>query len=209
MKSLIYIQLITRTLIGLFIFSSEIATHAILRLMPLTYLFFVALIVNAIVLFWLTYRLHDDALTRDIRELCFYDIVVQCIGLASYFYWYYPPLHAALSSAIFMLKIGRLLWPLLNDDGSALAGWPVFGPLGYWRKHAAHAPQALPSSASDKLAYVFLLASIPLAFLFKMLGIYLELTFLAIVTLCLLGIFHKRFIAYLYQQHVQRVAATE
>jgi signal transduction histidine kinase len=209
MKPLVYIQIIARTLIGLFIFSSEVAVHAILRATPLTYLFFVALIVSAIVLFGLTYRLHDDTLTRDIRELCFYDIVVQCIGLALYFYWSCPPLHIALSLAVFILKFGRLLWPYMKDDGSALVGWPVFGPLGYLRKRMAHAPQTLPLSRSDKMAYVFLLASIPLAFLIKTFGANLQLTFLAVMTLCLLSLFHKRSLSYLYQQHAQFVAANE
>jgi signal transduction histidine kinase len=206
MKPLVYIQIIARTLIWIFIFSSEVAAHAILLHVPQTYLFFVALIVSAIVLFGLTYRLHDDALTRDIRELCFYDIVVQFIGLALYFYWYCPPLHIALSFAVFILKFGRLLWPYMNDDGSALVGWPIFGPLGYWRKHAV---QALPLSRSDKMAYVFLLASTPLAFLFQAFGIKLNLTFSAVMTLCLLGLLHKRFIVRLLNQHAQFIAANE
>jgi signal transduction histidine kinase len=209
MKPIIAIQIIARALLWIFIFSAEVAARKILDYAPLTHLFFVSAIAITVVSFILTFRLGENELIWDIRELCFYDIIVQCVGLFLYFYWYWPALHIALCYTVIMLKFSRLLWPTRNDDGDILTGWPIFGPVGYLRTHlhsANNIPPQIPSRKQNIIAYIFLMGSFPFLYLLRTTGITMPLPFWAAMALCLLIPFYKPFITYLEEQYAQHIA---
>ncbi len=205
MKPYIAIQIVIRAILWIFIFSYEIIGKEIIIHAPLTYLHYVVAIAITTVLFILTFRLGENELVWDIRELCFYDIVVHCVGLALHFFWYCLPLYITLCNAIFMLKFARLLWPAKNDDGSALTGWPVFGPVGYlrMRMNTAH---TFASSKQNKMVYACIMASFPLAYLIHLYGLKMDLPFWATVVLCIIVLGCKRFMIYLANQHAQYMA---
>jgi signal transduction histidine kinase len=108
-------------------------------------------------------------------------------------------------NAIFMLKFARLLWPVKSADGNTLASWPVFGPVGYLRTRT-NAPQSFASAKQNKLMYACIGASLPLAYLMHMIGLKLDLPFLAGVVFCVIVFGSKQFIEYLERQHAQYMA---
>ncbi len=187
MKPIIAIQIISRAILWIFIFAAEIIQIDIMKQMPQTYLFYLTVI-----------------------ALCFYDIVVHCIGMGLAFY--IPdqslPLYVSLCYAILILKFARLLWPAKTADGSALVGWPTFGPVGYLRTRAAgaNAPQSLASPKQNEIAYGVMMATLPSIYLLHIAGLKMKLSFWAAIVLCIIVLGFKRFNAYLEAQHVQQMA---
>ncbi len=208
MKPSIAIEIIARALLWIFIFSGEMVIGAIIDYVPLTYMFYVTLIVFTTLLFLSTSWLGENKLVLDIRELCFYDIVVQCIGLTLYFCWYVPSIHISLCYVVLILKFSRLLWLAKTADGSALVGWPVFGPVGYLRTLVAevNTPQSLASPRQNEIAYAFMMATLPSVYLLHIAGLKMKLSFWASIVLCIIVLGFKRFITYLEEQHAQQIA---
>jgi signal transduction histidine kinase len=74
-------------------------------------------------------------LIRDLQEICLYDVFVQIYG-----YFFATPgspsgAYLILANAVLLLKFLRLTWFGKNEGGALLAGWPVFGIIGYFDKH--------------------------------------------------------------------------
>lgn len=208
MKSIIPIQIVVRSIFWSLILSSEIVLSDALKRMPPTYLYYVMTIGMTTILFMAILRFEKDELVRDINELCFYNIFVQWIGLILYLFHYSSLFYIVLSNAVLILKFGRLLWFEKNRDKTALVGWPIFGLIGFFKKRTTAQNQALAPvpSSGNKLAYVCIFASVPLAYWLHRLGIKIGLNFWATMPLIIILVFYKPFIAYLKNQHAQYMA---
>jgi hypothetical protein len=101
-------------------------------------------------------------LVRDMLDLAFYDSLIQLFGLAMACLHQAPDAWQAFNSAILFAKVVRLLWPGTTDDGSAFAGWPVFGPHGYVSQGMLKADprKALPTTRHDRCAYAALVVAL-------------------------------------------------
>jgi signal transduction histidine kinase len=154
MPPVITIQLVARSILWLLIFALAIVVNTLLDVAPRTWLFYGVGLVLTTAQWGLLLALGDNELVWDIRELCFYDILAQCIGLGLHFFWYNYPLYTGICNAIFLLKITRLLWWAKLPDGSALVSWPVMGPVGYWcRNYRPGAARIGGSRQQDAWAY--------------------------------------------------------
>jgi hypothetical protein len=125
-------QFIARTLVWVLVFSFEFALSAILKSLPdtwkSTYLYYVVAILMTTSLFVvIALRAGNNAMMRDIRELCFYDMLVQWAGLAIFFTPIPTSIYWALCYIVLMLKFTRLLWPARNADKTAFVSWPESG----------------------------------------------------------------------------------
>jgi signal transduction histidine kinase len=210
MKPIIALQIVSRAVLWIFILSGELIASEILNYTPSTHLYYIATISITAALFLMTFRLGESGLIRDIRELCFYDILIQCFGLARYQTEHFFTLYLVLCIAVVLLKFTRLLWHIRNTNGDALANWPVFGLIGYFHEKMTRltvaAPQLAVSSKQNRIAYAYILGTLPLAYIFHFFGIKVTLAFWAVVSMVIILLFYKSFITYLEEQYAQHVS---
>jgi signal transduction histidine kinase len=195
------IEVITRIIFSSLIFAVWTVWRDIYKYVPQTYLYYVIQMALAFILFLMTFRFSQGALRRDMRELFFYDILVQCIGLALYLFHYGSRCYSVLTDAITIMQFGRLLWFARSADGNALVGWPTFGLIGYFS-----GPQPGGTVRQNRIAVTFMVASIPFAYLLHQTGITLSLAFFSMISLTLAAWFAKQFLAFLAQQNAQHTA---
>jgi signal transduction histidine kinase len=195
------IEIITRIIFASLIFAVGNVWRDIYKYLPPTYLYYVISMVLALILFLMTFRFGKGALKRDMRELFFYDILVQSIGLALYLFHYGSRCYSVLSAAITILQFGRLLWIARSADGNALVGWPTFGLIGYFS-----GPQPGGTARQNRVAIIFMAASIPLAYLLHQTGIRIGMGFWSMIPLILAPLFAGQFLAFLEQQSAQHTA---
>lgn len=169
-------------------------------------------ITSTILMLLATFRLGKSNVVTDFRDLCFYDVVVQCIGWYSYRAGYGMEFYEALTYAVLVAKFIRLLWPLQTQDGSALADWPIFGPFGYWqaRQHRqlAGATRA-PLKRQDVLVYLALLAIFPIIYSIRALDIKTPLAFWALIGVAIILLYFKPFLAFLDKRETEYHANRE
>lgn len=73
-------------------------------------------------------------LIRDLQEICFYDVVVACYGLATHLLGKGNGSYLIFANAVLMLKFLRLIWWGRNLEGDLITGWPTFGFIGFFNK---------------------------------------------------------------------------
>jgi Ca2+/Na+ antiporter len=131
-KSAIAIEAFYRLLVwGLFLAVGESFCEAYVgRYAAGSCWYYILLFLFSVLLFVTLKRFRNNDLTRDMRELYFYDGLVQLVGLGLYFARQTAFIWIVLNLAILLVKTLRLLWPGKKPDGTAFAGWPVFGVLG-------------------------------------------------------------------------------
>lgn len=76
-------------------------------------------------------RCGESDLVRDMKDLYFYDAVLQILGFTLQIREHDALAWDTLNAAILYFKTLRMLWLGLSADGTGFAGWPVFGPFGY------------------------------------------------------------------------------
>jgi signal transduction histidine kinase len=211
MKPVIAIQMVARSILWSLVFSFEIVLSEVAKHIPPTYLYYVAQIVMAVILFLITLRLGESTLVRDMRELCFYDVVVQCIGLGIHFTTCPVSVYWALCYIILILKFVRLMWMCRSADGSVLVSWPVFGVLGLYAKAREHVTASHASPQQDEYAYAGIVVTIGIVSLIYVAGLMIGpfKPVMALVAVCLIAVFYKRIITYLEEQEENRIAAAE
>ncbi len=170
------------------------------------------IIISTILVMLATFRLGKSSVVTDFRDLCFYDVIAQCIGWYSYHTGYDMEFYSAVSYAVLVAKFTRLLWPLQTQDGSALADWPIFGPFGYWqarqRRQLAGATHA-PLKRQDVLVYLALLAIFPIIYSIRALDIKTPLAFWALIGVAIILLYFKPFLAFLDKRETEYHANRE
>ncbi len=77
-------------------------------------------------------------IVHDIQEICFYDVLVQVFGVMTFVPGQTPTTYLVLTQMIIILKLIRVLWPLMRIFGDFPAHWPTFGLLGIFRQYFFH-----------------------------------------------------------------------
>lgn len=210
MNPVLATQVVARSLIWIFIFATEIVAGVVLDHIPKTDWYYIATIVMSSMVFAVVSRLGDDGLIQDLSDICFYEMVVQTIGLALHHFYYNLPLYAALYNGLLILKFGRLIWPARNADGSEFICLPVFGPIGYLRQRRLKNKGAyLQRSDQVSAGYGLIAGAFLMAALLNGLNVKMGLAFWAIIPLILIPVTYKRFMAYLEEEnarHIETVA---
>lgn len=207
MKPMISTQIVARSTLWSFFFCFEVLARACMDYFPLNHLYFIGTIAITFTLFAMTFRLGNDALVIDFRELCFFDIVLQALSLILYFYWYDEVLLTTFSYTTLYLKFVRLLWPMQSEDGETLRSWPIFGPIGYWarlQKLIIDHPTQL-SRKQDLFAYAVIFSSFPLIYFLRTHGIKMPLSFWAFIAVLAIFLSFKSFIEYFEKRQQQFV----
>ncbi len=83
----------------------------------------------------LCWLLGGRRLFHDLREIYFYDVLVQIYGLVAVSMGDSPDTFRALANAIVLLKLTRIIWPARVASGTLAPGWPCFGLLGFLARH--------------------------------------------------------------------------
>jgi signal transduction histidine kinase len=211
MKPIIAIQIIARAILWLFCFSIAIVINNVLDIVPVTYHFYLAAMGLTFGKFLCTLFMGKNELVWDLRELCLYDFVVQCIGLGLHFYWYNLALYTILCNTIFLLVLARLLWPARTADRSAFISWPVLGLVGHFRSRFFPDAFALANGTTRQNAIIY--AMLPLAFAIAALLHYFNIKvyfgFLAGIALFFTVINFARLMKFLEVQHYQQIEAAK
>jgi signal transduction histidine kinase len=212
MKPVIAMQMVTRAILWLLVFSFEFVASDALKHIPQiytsTYLYYVATIVLTVIFFVLTLGLGNSALVRDLRELCFYDVLVQCTGLALYLSGHRSIPYMALCYIVVMLKFMRILWMSKDATGESFISWPVFGLIGLTAKVRGIATPSGGSSHQDALAYASMMAVIATISLIYVAGVKIApFSYLAWVMILLITAYYQRIMDYLEEQEANRIAA--
>jgi K+-sensing histidine kinase KdpD len=100
----------------------------------------------------------NRALVRDIQEICFYDVLLDCLGILFFTQHYSTEYFAIADQFILTLKIARVSWPLYCNKFGFPPSWPTFGLIGLIRTSgAANKAQSLSIAERKKLHKFFLL----------------------------------------------------
>jgi hypothetical protein len=148
--------------------SEKLADNFLRQHVPANHMYYIVLIAFSCGLFFLISLCGRSDIIQDMRELAFYDILVQIFGLWMQFYWYKPELYLMLNCAVWLAKLLRLLWFAKSSDGVHFVGWPVFGVIGYLAsKKNGITRQVVGGRRQNAICYLFLLLTIPVGFAYK------------------------------------------
>lgn len=216
-SSSISTQIVARTALWTFIFSAEVLIKAFMESPNRSFDYYYAVFVASSVGFLLTLRLGKSDVARDFRDLWFYDVVVQCLGLMLFRMGYGPAIYISFGYTLLFLKFSRLIWPAKSSDGQTLLGWPVFGPFGYFYQRQ-RAPSTLPQrphKSQDMAVYAFIVSSFVGIFFLLEIGIKMHLAYWAALALALIAFNFDRFIQHLdemqqkHEETIKRLAVAE
>lgn len=206
MKPIFSTQIIARATLWAFILMAEILIEFAMRKWSGNIGHFSIYISSAFFVFLMTFSFGKSKLAVDFRDLCFYDVVVHCVGWWIYEHSYNLQIFYALAATIWSLKFIRILWPLKTITGDGLADWPAFGPFGYWQwRQQDTERKALSFSRQDCLVYVLLLASFPVIYLLREWGLRVHLAYSAALGLVIILCKFKPFMLYLEQREIQHL----
>jgi signal transduction histidine kinase len=132
-------------------------------------------------------------IVHDIQEICFYDVLVQVFGVMTFVPGQTPTTYLIMAKMVIILKLLRLLWPMMRIFGNLPAHWPVFGLLGilrlcFFRKSIA---QLEPGQAQRTYYILCLMPGI--AFLLQVIWVELRIP-LPHVVIALLALFGTRWL---------------
>lgn len=206
MKPIFSTQIIARATLWAFIFMTEILNGYVIKNWYSDVGHDVIYISLSFFVFLATFLFGKNNLVVGFRDLCFYDVIVHCVGWWIFENNYNPQIFYALAATILILKFTRILWPLKTPNGEALADWPVFGPFSYWNWREQQASNRTFSfSHQDYLVYSVLLTSYPVIYALRELGMKMHLAYWAILGLTIILRNFKPFIHYLEQREIQHL----
>ena len=162
-------------------------------------------IISTVLILAATFRFGESNLMAGFRDLCLYDIIVQCFGWYSYQAGYSMEYYNTFTYSVLVLKFIRLLWPLQNNSGSELVDWPVFGifSLMYARKEQE---KNNASHQQDMLAYMAIIFTIPLMGILRAMDMKTPLAFWAAIGVTIILVYVKPFLSYLEKRDRQYIA---
>jgi signal transduction histidine kinase len=199
-------QIVARALIWIFVFAFEIVQIDLVKEVPYTHVFYVVLCIASMAIFAVTLYFSDNLLMRDIRELCFYDVIVQLIGLFLHLHHQAPTLFEILCYVVLLLKVGRLLWFFKTPDGIELCGWPIFGFVGLCYKQLGLNTRSGGSARHDYLVYLGICLVIALTTSVYAVGRKMPpLSLWAFLAAILIAFRFKRFMAYLEGESLRQI----
>lgn len=212
MNPVLATQVVARSLIWIFIFATEIAADVVLDHIPNSFWYYIVIFAMDLAVFLVVFRMGDDDLVTDLSDICILAMSVQIVGLVLHFFYYYPLLYAILNNGVLILKFSRIIWPARSRGNSGFIGLPVFGPMGYLRKHAlaAQSPRAATLTIAQMASgYGLIAGSFVVAATLKIMKIKMGLAFWSIIPLILIPVGFKRFMAYLESENAKHFATVE
>ena len=212
MKPIFSTQIIVRAALWAFVFMAELLIMYAIKKWHGTYGHDAIYIATAIAVFLATFRFGGGGLIADFRDLCFYDIIVQCIGWYSYKSGYSMDLYVALNYTVLILKFVRLSWPIQTINGVGLESWPVFGPFSYlMHRQGIHAHQTSPKkfSKQDYVVYVAIFGTFAFHYIVEDLGFKLTIEFWAAIGLAIFLIYFVPFQIFLDKRETEYHANRE
>lgn len=207
----IFQQILARPLLWIMLISMDVAGQLTILLNPQGQWLYVTLLVLALLAFAYLWWLKNDALITDIREICLYDVLINCLAL-SLFMAGQPTMkiHVALSTAVGCLKYGRLLWPCKTADGQNFSAWPVFGVLGFHaqRANSAYAETA-PTQRQAAAAYLLIITCLLAGAAFSLAAIRIQIAYFCFIPLLFAPSLYKRIQAEISALHARYLSAEE
>lgn len=152
----ITIEIVLATLVWITVFAFEFIANFFLKFAktPLTYYYIATTITIGLAL--VVPHLGKKPLVDDIREICWYDVLVQLIGLVSCLLHKSELLYWILSQFILILKMARVAWPLLVINSELPQYWPTFGLIGLTRqRHCGEDAVIMPVDQRKKVYKLF------------------------------------------------------
>ncbi|MEN9867291.1 MAG: hypothetical protein RL748_2881 [Pseudomonadota bacterium] len=141
-RHLIAAEYLMRVSAGLVFINVERLGGAVLKLTPESIYYYLMAMALTIALPLAMLRMGKLPLIRDLQDICLYDFLVQCYGLALFLHDVPKPSYWIMANGVWLLKFLRIMWWGKNQHGDLLFAWPVFGFLGYFSPHRFTEPLA-------------------------------------------------------------------
>lgn len=187
------IEVVYAALIWIVLFELDALTSFVLKPVPQAIGYYHAALWLTVIGCLVIPALGSKPIVHDIQEICFYDVLVQVFGVLTFVPGQTPTTYLVLAKMVIILKLLRLLWPMMRIFGNLPAHWPVFGLLGilrlcFFRKSVAQ----LEPGQSRRTYYILCL--IPgIAFLLQVIWEKLRIP-LPHVVIALLALFGTRWL---------------
>lgn len=193
-------QIITRVTLWAFIFMAEILTLDAVKVWENEIGRDAIFIGGAFLVLLATFRMGDSNLVTDFRDLCTYDIIVQCLGWWLYQHGHDMAMYYSLNYAIVALKFIRLLWPMQDKARNGLIDWPVFGIFGLCKKIKNKEMQLFLPGNTKILAYATIILIFPLIYFLRETGIKMLFAYWALIGVAIILRYFEPFLAYIDKQ---------
>jgi signal transduction histidine kinase len=116
----------------LFLIATEFVAARFLKISQAFVDVYIMGVVVTMVCFGLLWLLGGKPVLKDLREIYFYDVLVQIGALLFVKTAADVDVFLTLANAVALLKLVRLLWPARRTDGLLISQWPRFGFLGFF-----------------------------------------------------------------------------
>ena len=205
----IFQQTVARTFLWIVLISMDVVGPLIFLLRPQEQWIYVAWLVLSLTAFAYLWLLKNDALITDLREICLYDVLVNCLALGLFISGQATfEIHRGLSAVIFFLKYARLVWPYKTAEGKNFSAWPVFGVLSFIaRRSHSSCTDTAPSQTQARRAYLLIFGCLLMGFAVGFAGIEVKLAYFCIIPLLLAPTLYKRTQAEIVAQHARYQSA--
>lgn len=205
----IFQQILARPLLWIVLISLDVVGQLETLLKPQGYWVYVIRLALALVAFAYLWLLKNDALITDIREILFFDVLVNCFATVL-FVSGLPviKIYVALSGAVFFLKYGRLVWHCKTADGSNFTSWPVFGVWGFLARRASSFQAATaPTPTQALLAYLLIIGCLLLGTALSLAEIKTQIAYFCVIPLLFAPTLYKRIQAEISALHARYLSA--
>jgi signal transduction histidine kinase len=208
MNPILATELVTRFILWAFILSAEIFMIAMVQRAAVGISFYETGFAVASLILVLSLFFTNNELVWDIREILFYEVLLL---FSAYLLYHFKLLtltgFAIPAYTLLFLKFIRLLLPAKliderNTNGDAYAAWPVFGPIGLWRKFSKTRFKRIARPEFHRTqAYVSIVAAFVISWVLFVLDIAFNLYYIAILLVLGIAIYHRKIHKYIYLQN--------
>lgn len=201
------IEVVYAALIWITLFELDVLAGFVLKPVPQTIAYYHVALGLTVAVCLVIPLLGTKPIVHDIQEICFYDVLVQVFGVMTFVPDQKPTTYLVLAKMIIILRMIRLLWPMMRIFGDFPAHWPTFGLLGVFRQHFFRT-NIVPFEPGQSRRTYFILCLIPgVAFLLQVIWerLHIPLPHVVIVLFTLFGT--RWLIARMETNEAARIAA--
>lgn len=187
------IEVVYAALIWIALFELDVLAGFVLKSVPQTIAYYHVALGLTVAVCLAIPLLGTKPIVHDIQEICFYDVLVQVFGVMFFVPDQTPTTYLVLAKMVIILKLIRLLWPMMRIFGNFPANWPVFGLFGVFRQYFFCQSTTQFEPGQSRRTY-FILCLIPgIAFLLQMIWVKLRIP-LPHVVIAFLTLFGTRWL---------------
>ena len=191
-------QIIARVALWAFVFLAEILNLYVVKEWGEYFGNFSINIATVFLIFIASFRFGEYKTALIFRDLCLYDVFVQCIGWWMYVSGFEMNIYFSLTYTVLALKFIFLLWPTQTINGNASIDWPAIGFFsfrGSIKKYEISKEKCKNTIKERKFIYLIILLSFPIIHIYRAFGGKTPLAFWALIGVGIMLVYFLPFIS--------------